>query len=237
MLSKILVVFFLLVSPCYAATVALVKEASVEESGSADATATATFAAAGVAAINNLLITTIGMDKDSGAINTPSGWTLINDNNAASVSCAIAYKIANGTETGVTWTWTTNRSATLWVGEFSGLKRGTALDVAAENSTESAVTTLSSGTTATTTQTVELAIAFMACDSVGACNDSRSWSNSFSEEFFGGNVAASAPGLSVARLTTSTLGTKESTFTASGDVGDQMCTGIATFLSSNGFLL
>ena len=83
----------------------------------ANTTHTHTFPAAATA--GNLLYATIGTDKSSGTINAPSGWTLIGQSVGSSVSSARAYKIAEGGETSLTWTWTSTADAAFTFAEWN----------------------------------------------------------------------------------------------------------------------
>ena len=175
----------------------------------------------------NLIVTVLSVDKNSGAITVPTGFTLINDNVATSVSVAAAYKVATGGETTITWSWTASQFFSVWAGEYAGGVK--TLDVAAENSTESVVTSLSSGTTATTTKANGLGFAYMASDTGNNTDGTRGWTNSFTENGWQGSGGAGTPGLSTAHLLDlGTVGTKETTFSCT-DTGDQMAVGVAAF--------
>ena len=183
-------------------------------------------------AAGSLIVTALSVDKDSGAITVPTGFTLINSYTSTDVSGAFAYKISNGTETSVVWNWTTARTAASGVGVWTGL---IGFDVSAEaDSGVSVVTSQSTGTTATTAQANELAIAVVTADTGGNVDAGRAWTNSFTEFIWESDTPASGiPGLGMASKTLSSTGTVESTFSAS-DTGDQMWASIATFKASGG---
>lgn len=187
----------------------------------------------------NLLVTAVAVDKYTSSITVPTGFTLIHDKIPASngsISNSFAYKISDGTEKTITWTYATARVASAWVGEYSGLASSGVLDVSAENSSvEASVTSLSTGTTATTTQDNELAIAILAADSGTGVSGTRSWTNGFSEIAYV-TQSSGSPGLSIASKTLTTTGTQETTFSAG--TGDQYSAAIVTFkeASSDGVL-
>ncbi len=176
----------------------------------------------------NLIYTAVSIDKDSGAITPPSGYTLIHDfigDSSEGESIASAFKVAGPSEsTSITWNWVTNtsRGAQAAAVEYSGLATSSPLDVKAEAASgTTAVTSQTTGTTATTSQADELAIAIMGADSNGNVEVGRSWTNGFTEFLWFTNPPSGNPGLSVADKILSATGTQESTFsTTSG--GDQM---------------
>lgn len=67
----------------------------------------------------NLLLATLGIDKSAGGINAPSGWTLLGSPYIdSSVSGAVAYRIATGSESSsVQWSWTTSTRAAMTLTE------------------------------------------------------------------------------------------------------------------------
>lgn len=81
----------------------------------------------------NLLVFAIAMDKTSGAAGAvPTGWTLLSRQDGTQSSHAIYYKIATGSETTVTGTWTTASAngAGAVVAEFSGVNSSSPVSVA-----------------------------------------------------------------------------------------------------------
>ena len=133
------------------------------------------------ATANNLLITGVAVDKASGTITKPEGFTLIQKGEGGIASGALAYKVATGGETTISWTWTANEEGSVWIGEYSGLATSDVLDVSAENEAylSTLTNTISTGTTTTTTQADELAIALFASDSGNSVGTTRSWTNGF----------------------------------------------------------
>ncbi|MEE9365601.1 MAG: hypothetical protein V3W44_02845, partial [Dehalococcoidales bacterium] len=179
----------------------------------------------------NLIYTTVAIDKNSGTITPPSGYTLIHDYVSSMVSLASAFKVAGPSEsTTITWNWVTtvSRGAQAAAVEYSGLATSSPLDVKAEaDSGASTSQTQTTGTTATTTQADALAIAKMGSDSSDNVAATRSWTNSFTEFLWAG-ITNGNPGLSVADKILSATGTQESTFSTTS-VGDELGANIAVF--------
>ncbi len=206
----------------------------------AAAAATITCTLGTAATSGNLIVTIVASDKIAGTYTVPPGFTMINSTSATSVSGAMAYKISTGGETSIQWNQSTTSAAggiSCWAAEYSGTATSNVLDVGAENETSStgdtAVTSLSTGLTGTTSQANELAIAFIAIDTANNCDASRAWSNGFSEFGFINNTAAGGVGISVSNKTLSATGTQNSTYSCSGDTGDQIYSAIATFKPSS----
>lgn len=176
----------------------------------------------------NLLVTAIATDKDAGTYTVPAGFTMIQTYSGLSVSGALAYKVSDGSETAVSWSYTNSEESSVWIGEYSGTD-ATPLDVSTEADSNNVDTTSqSTGTTGSTAQDEELAVAILAIDSAQNATG-RSWSNSFSEvEYVGSNSTA---GLSVATKYLTATGTQTSTM--SWDTVDQAYAAIATFLASS----
>ncbi len=180
------------------------------------------------ATAGDLLITGIATDKSAGNYTVPVGFTLINNMVSTDVSGALAYKIATGGETIITWNQSTSNGLACWAGEYSGLTASSVLDVYVNaTSGSTAVKTLSSGTTSSTSQANELAIAIMAIDTYDNADD-RAWSNSFSESEWVHGTSTGYVGLSVSKKVLSSVGTVETTFSTT-DTGDQMKVILATF--------
>ncbi len=180
-------------------------------------------------AAGNLILAAVAIDKNSGTITVPSGFTLIQDSVNTSVSSAFAYKIATGGEQTITWNWVTAHLATVWAGEYTGTKTvAPVIDQSAENSTETVVTSLSAGTTPSTAVDSELAVAMMAADTGTSVDAGRAWSNSFTEINFDIGTGSGAPGLFMAEKYLTSAGAQSSTYSTT-DIGDQMSGAIATF--------
>ena len=184
------------------------------------------------ATAGNLIVAGIAIDKHSDAITAiPTDFTLVHKSAEAAgdvSSGAMAYKIATGGETDFTWEWTTAEDATAWVGEFSGLAVSDVFDVSAENESylQTATNSISTGTTDTTSQADELAIAMFIADSGNSVGSSRTWTNDFTEIAEETGTSGS-PYINVATKTLTLAGTVEST--CSHDGSDESYAVIATF--------
>jgi len=182
------------------------------------------------ATAGNLLVTGVSIDKASGTITPPTGFTLIHKGEGGVSSGAMAYKIAEGGEQTITWNWTATEEGNAWVGEYSGLATSNVLDVSAENEDylSTATNSISTGTTGTTSQANELAIAMFMSDSGNSVGSSRSWTNDFTS-IFEEPVPAEIgnPFLAVATKTLSSTGTVETTVSHDGSDESYAC--IATF--------
>jgi hypothetical protein len=226
-MKKLLLILFLLMS-IYSESFAAIARVQQKISGNLDTTSpTVTLDAA--ATVGNLIVTVIGVDKSATTITVPTGYTSIGAVYVgASVSGWMAYKISVGGETAIQWTvGGYNNGCTAWAGEYSGTS-ATPLDAyAVNNSGDVAVGSISTGTTGSTVQTNEVAIAWMAIDSAAYLGEGTTWSNSFTEiaRYSPNDVEA---GVRVAEKTLSSTGTQETT--ASGfENNDQTCAGIVTF--------
>ncbi len=121
---------------------------------------------------NNLLIACIGLAAVANqTITPPSGWTLVTGEPIDSTGdvttpwssrlVAIAYKVAGAGETSaVTWALGTSVNWDITALEYSGLVTSSPEDKTIVANNNSAVMSLNLGTTATTSQAVELAVAF-----------------------------------------------------------------------------
>ncbi len=196
--------------------VALVQENTALSAGNST---TQTVTLTSTATAGNILISSVGINKDGGTVTAPSGWTTATVVKAStSVTMAVSYKVAVGGEQVITWSNTTSDDGAVWCGEYSGLS-GSAPDVSVvtANSGASSVTSQSTGTTATTSQADTFAIASWAADTAGNVQSGRAYTNSFSEKFFLQNDV----GLIIADRTLTSAGTVESTYSTT-DAGDQM---------------
>lgn len=186
-----------------------------------------------------LLYSAVSMDKTSGALTgpggggSPSGFTLLNVHSSTSVSYAAAYKISSGGETAVQWDWTTAApgGASMWVGEVSGIDNTTPLLTSAETETnETAVTSVSSGTTSVTTYPYGFAIANAAIDSAGNWRAAtRTWSNGFDERIADDGTSSGPAGTSIGMKALNTLQAVETTLSYTGGTSDQMSASVAVF--------
>lgn len=181
----------------------------------------------------NLLLAYLTVDKSSGAITVPTGFTLVHDYVGASVSVAMAYKFSDGTETTITWTHATARTLKqMQILEYSGLDT---FDVKAEaDSANVNTTSQTTGTTATTASASARAFALVGSDSKGGTDAGGAWTNSFTSTFTDpGTYDTGCSGLYSAEKDLSSTGTQETTYSTTG-AGDQMAGMIAVFYNSGG---
>ncbi len=172
----------------------------------------------------------MALDKSAGIFTIPSGFTLVKSFSGVSTAGAMAYKIADGTETSVSWGWTVYNTGAMWVGEYSGMASSDVLDVSAEaGGTETALKTLAIGPTSDTTQADTLVVATIAGDSYQNFDATETWSNGFVQKYedtFGNNGGTAY--LNVATKIATTTGPQTTTFTTT-DTGDQVYGVIAAF--------
>jgi len=187
----------------------------------------------------NLLVMGVGVNKDAGTFTLPSGFTEIHNTTATSVSGGMAYKIAEGGETSVTWNWTAGEPASCWLGEFSGIRTDNPLDVYAFNTTfsdaDSTTDRTSSGVTGTTSQNSELAIAMFTIDTVWNADAGRDWTNGFTDLGFPeGTSDEGQAGIGTAYKILASAGAIETVVNWTGTSGsaDQAYAMIATFKGS-----
>ncbi len=138
---------------------------SAIESDIGDGT-TNTIALGATATAGSLLTATVNWDKDAQltgdptcADNTAEALTVVYvEATDLTTSCAIAYKIADGDETEVTWTWDQTEDGCWTIYEWEGPFESSPADTGATATAETPATSLSIGPTATLAQAVELAI-------------------------------------------------------------------------------
>jgi hypothetical protein len=177
----------------------------------------------------NLLVTGLGVNKDSGAITAPSGFTIPSgmSQNETSVSGSIAYKISDGSETGSQdWSWVDSQRCVCWLAEY---EIADTFDVAAKDPdpwSETAVTSRSTGTTATLAKAQSLAVCHWAVDTYTNVDGGRSYNpSSYTERVF---VGTHDPGCWMADRVLSSTDAAECTFSTI-DGGDQMFGRIVIF--------
>ena len=178
----------------------------------------------------NLLVTAIGSDKTAGTYTIPTGFAVINQDITADVSGAMAWKVADGSETSVIWSQTTASPAGLsaWVGEYLPPSGTIVVDASAETVNDGgSVQSRSSGTTAATVDAHELAVAMVAADTWGSVDLTQAWTNGFIQKAFVGS-GAGPPACGVAQAYLFATGAVETTFSTT-DTGDQMYAQVATF--------
>jgi len=211
--------------------IALVQEKTNSQSTSETAT-TIDVVLDATATAGNLLITACSTDKDAVSWTPPSGFTIMDPYNGISVSLAMAWKVAAGGEQTITWT-SSIEEHNAWVGEYSGLT-STPFDVkAAANSAETDVAAQTSGTTGTTAQNDELAVAAFAVDSA-SIGGTTGYSNGFTEKAAVTDINSGNSVLWVATKVLTATGTVETTLTITGGGSDQMAGQVATFKADTG---
>ena len=149
-----------------------------------------------VATSGHLLVSGVGIDKDSGTDPVPSeGWTVGKAHHSASVSIALAYRVATGTS-GDQCTWSTSNTieSAAWIVETNMIGTPT-LGSAVSFTNESEVTSVALGPVIA--KGSGMAIAFVAIDTADnwdtgtAC---ATWSNGFVEQEYYGSTNQNAGG-------------------------------------------
>ena len=185
---------------------------------------------------NNLLITAIASDKSAGTYTVPSGFTLIATYSGSSVSGAMAYKISNGSEQNISWSYTTSQESSAWYAEYSGLSTTNVLDIVYENETFASADTTTSQinlrNSTDTSQANELAVAMFGIDTDGSVG-TRSWSDGFTEVVFVDAPGTGTAGLGIANKSLSSIGIVNTTFSFTGGTADQMYAILATFKAAS----
>lgn len=185
-----------------------------------------------VAIAGNLLLTAVAIDKASGTITVPSGFTLINKGEGGIASGAFAYKIAVGGEKWANWTWTANEEGSGWFAEYDGFSSNP-LDVIVENEAflSTATNSISTGTTSATSQINTVAFAIFAADTGTSVGTVRSYTNGF-DIIAEKTDTSGSPFISVANLTLTNIQTVETTISHSGS--DECYAAIAVFKTDVG---
>ena len=182
--------------------------------------------------LNNLLVAVFSRSAAS-TPGTPSGWILISNSSGGNVYGSWYYKIAAGTESTIT---SANGSGNITgcVLEVEGpFNTASILDVIATNSTKlSTVTqTLSSGTTANTSQADNFVLAYFAGDSGVNFAAGQTLTNSF--EKVSGDTSSARAYYCLGGKNTTSIGAQETTFATPG-TGDEMYGAIAVFKAAGG---
>lgn len=187
------------------------------------------------ATAGNLLVAVWARSNASSGFTIPSGWAAIQSAALApgpNLAGVFLYKIAAGGETSLTTEFTADAgNVRALVAEIEGPFDGTPLDQSAEDESNLSSTDTSqpSGTTGTTAQADELALAAFTADSAGNVTDGRAYTNSFAEVIFGSTTdAAARAAVILAKRVLTATGTYSTTFSTT-DTGDEMWGAIATF--------
>jgi len=203
-------------------------------SASGSTSVTGTLSAGATA--GNIIWCAVGIDKTSGALTVPAGFTTLFAQDSASVSTYVGYKVAAGGETAITLAWTTAApaGAIMWLDEYSDTNTGglwTILGSANHPTDETTAATWSSGTTAATTAQGQ-GLAWFSIDSSSTAT-APTYSNSFvSLHAYAGG--AGKGDMAVAALADIAAGTAaETTMTYSG-TADQHAGAIAVFAKISG---
>jgi len=200
-------------------------------SGTSTAAATSVSATLSAATAGNILWCAVGMDKSSGTLTPPSGFTTLVAQDSASVSTYVGYKIAAGGETTITLTRATASTAgdTMWVGEYSDTNTvGTwqVLGSASDLTNETTRLVTPSGTTAATRQQGQ-AIAWFTIDSGQSNTGTLTYTNSYTNIR---TYAASGKGdVAVAVLADVAAGTSATSSQTHTPTADQTSGVIAVF--------
>ena len=180
----------------------------------------------------NILVSCLGIDKASGAITPPPGWTRITtDETIYTVSGSMAYKVADGTETNVVWSWANSKNSNaIWIAE---IENANLLDVSKGASSDDAVVNIqTTGTTPPNTTQPAIAIAMWATDSATSNDDGvQTVSQGFTPLYMmvGGGIAGRV-GLAIATKDITDLAAVESTYETT-DGGDAMFGKVAVFVA------
>ena len=210
--------------------------------GATSSTALTVSFSSGSATAGNLIVACISVDKDSqawGNITCTGGTfdnlTIIQDSGSAATNVSsglIAYKVAEGGETGVTFNWTASAIFSEgWIGEFSGLDSTSPLDQSNENESNlvSATSSISTNSITTTTDN-QLIISLYCADSGNTIVSHASWTNADSTIYNWSDPPFPGDGhcyISVARRDVTSTGTYSDTASTSGS--DQCYAAIASF--------
>lgn len=174
-------------------------------------------------AFSSILLAAIAIDKDSGTVTLPEGFSPIYQTFGVDVSQIIAYKFADGDEVSIDWVWANSRSSNAWVVELDGL---TSVDVSATaNSGSLATDSQTSGTTDMVTNADSYAVAVFSSDT-GAVTSSQSYSNGFTG-LYSENGDIGQPGLYVAYKNLDVMAAVEATMMTSNP--DQLVGAIVVF--------
>lgn len=145
----------------------------------------------------------------------------------------ILYKIAaSEASASYTVTFGDNEENACWLGEYSGNTTTSVLDVTANNSELSNDGNVSTGTTGSTAQADNLAVAVIGW--IGSGHTSLSWSNSFAQKTQQDGSNDFDSSLAVATKDLTSIGTVETTLSWTGGTADANAAAIAVFKESGG---
>lgn len=182
-----------------------------------------------------ILLCCVGWDKTATSFTTPTGFTALGQAIGASVSGAMFYKVATGSETSVAVTAGSAPASggNVWVAEIDA---ATLVDYTSPTYSDTNTLSISTGTATGT----GFAVAMMTVDSYSQINAAAgTWSNSFTAhpdgsphsgifwDSVGGNLGQAPVVIAYKDVT----GSAETTFT-SGDTTDQMWAAVAIFATA-----
>lgn len=184
-----------------------------------------------------ILLVCVGWDKSATSFTTPTGFTALGQAVGASVSGAMFYKVATGSETSVAVTAGSAPASggNVWVAEIDATS---VVDYTSPTYSNTAVSSISTGTATGT----GFAVAMMTVDSLSAIDNGPpygTWSNSFTghpDGAFGSVFRDSGGGTGQAPVAIAykdVTGSAETTFTQqAGESADQMWAAIAIFAAA-----
>lgn len=149
----------------------------------------------------SLLVAYIGSVSDPGTITPPSGWNLaISKAQGMSTYSYIYYKVADGSETSITFNWVNSRSSQLVVEEIKGWNGVPTLDTTDSNGGASG-TTISTGSGATNSANPGISVAMVHGNGgMGLTPNASPPTNSFQEDYVQQNGANAGPKVAVKPL-------------------------------------
>jgi len=158
----------------------------------------------------NLLVLFVQSAGTTGTVTPPSGWTLAYTG-ANSATVFIYYKVADGTETTITYAQVNSRALAMEIVEYSGFSGTPTLDVTDGASGGSLITSLSTTATTGVTNTAQPALALALWGAASALAASVSLTNGFLEDYTGQTNGFSNARVAAKELTS--LATVETTLT------------------------
>lgn len=191
-----------------------------EETGQFSSSASHTFTISTLPAAGDLLTLSV-VGSGPRTVSSPTdGWSILQQGQGSSHFGALLYKEAEGDETSVSITLNNATGVHYHYAQYEGTNLDISGIVSAEDESllSSTGTSIDSGSASIST-TTGLAVFMAAGDTEDNMTDGRSLTNSFSEEYFGGE--GTTRGLMVADKALTTSGAVSSTFTTT-DTGDQL---------------
>lgn len=211
----------------------LVRSAGVNQATNTTISRTYSTHAGGAPTAGNLLIACVSINVTPSS-HTPPGWNEIQTSPLGSGNTfgSWYYKISDGTEDTVTWSWAGSSTATLVITEWNDAV--TTLDSSNEDVTDisTIVTTYDTGT-ATASESAGLAIAMFTADSGLNVDGGRAYNNSFVEDVASFAAASARGGVFLASKAISATGSYSCQYTTT-DTGDEGYGSIALFVTPSG---